>query len=308
MYVNYYPAVTRPVPLTDLNVGSVVRTLMESVAREVAVLEQQMDRVYRSAYLETAEGANLDKVVALVGVSRIPAGTSVVRLRFTRAPGSTGRVTIPAGTVVSDDAGNRYATMTALVLEPGEPSREVGAAGVTKAVPPVDADALTRLEVLIAGISTVINDSPATAATSPESDDDLRRRARGALHVAARGTVDALRFGLLSIDGVKDVAVTEHPNGVPGEIRVDIAYEREGDTDLEREVAERIDDLRPAGIRVLLRPAGAVDVTVTVALTLAGTGVAGAALAELTAGVEGRVAAHLTSLGPGHARSATPSS
>lgn len=297
--VNYYPYETRPVPVTDLNVGSVVRTLLESVARELAVEEQLLDRVYRSAFIDTAEGASLDKVVALVGVRRLPAGTPVARVRFSRAPGSTGRVTVPVGTVVSDAEGNRYATLAALVLEPGEPSREVSAAGVTKATPAVEADALDRLEVLIAGIAGVANEAPALVATAPEADEDLRRRARGALHVAARGTVDALRYGLASIPGVKDAAVTEFPNGVPGEVRVDVAYETEGDPDVERAVAERIDDLRPAGVRVLAGSAGSLEVAVTVELTLAGAGVPAAELASLTAGVEERVASHLARLAPG---------
>lgn len=297
--VNYYPYQTRPVPVTDLNVGSVVRTLLESVARELALQELLLDRVYRSAFLDTAEGSSLDKVVALVGATRIPAGTPVARVRFVRAPGSTGRVTVPVGTVVTDTEGNRYATLNALVLEPGEPSREVRVAGVTKATAPVEAGTLDRPEVRIAGISEVVNDSPALVATAEEADDDLRRRARGALHVAARGTVDALRFGLASVQGVKDVAVTEFPNGVLGEVRVDVAYERDGDADAERAVAERIDDLRPAGIRVLPGKAASLDVTVTVELTLAGTGVPSAEMGALTAGVEERVAQHLTRLGPG---------
>src|SRR6266702_4480631 len=50
--VNYYPVqIPRPVPLTDLNVGSVVRTLLETVAREIAQEEQQLDLIYRSAFL-----------------------------------------------------------------------------------------------------------------------------------------------------------------------------------------------------------------------------------------------------------------
>jgi len=56
LVVNYYPIQTPPVPLTDLNVGSVVRTLVESVARELAQTYQQLQKVYDSAYLDTAQG------------------------------------------------------------------------------------------------------------------------------------------------------------------------------------------------------------------------------------------------------------
>lgn len=297
--VNYYPNQTLPVPVTDLNVGSVTRTLLESVARELALLELQMENVYRSAFIDTAEGSNLDKVVALVGVQRRPAGVATTRVRFSRSAGSTGRITIPTATAVADADGNRYATVAPLVLEPGEPSREVLAAAVSRGTPAAAAGALDRLETLIAGVASVTNESPAADAAARETDDELRRRARGALAVAARGTVDALRFGLLSIPGVKDVAVTEMPNDVPGEIKVDVAYERQADPQLEADVAQRIDELRPAGVRVLAAAAAAAPLTVSVSLTLSGPGVATAELGALQEGVEERVAEHISGVPPG---------
>ncbi len=297
--VNYYPTQTVPVPITDLNVGSVARTMIESVGRELAVEELLLENVYRSAFLETAQGTNLDKVVALVGVKRRPAGVATTRVRFSRAAGSTGRITIPTATVVSDADGNRYSTVTPLVLEPGEPSREVVAAAASRSTPAVEANTLDRLDVLVAGVSEVVNGAPAADAAAPETDDDLRRRARGALAVAARGTLDAITYGLLSIPGVKDVAVTEFPNGVPGELRVDIAYERDDDPEVERAVLERLDDLRPAGIRI---PAPSkvepVELTVTATVTLAGSGVTPTELASLQADLEQRVVDHIRTLAP----------
>ncbi|MET0662493.1 MAG: baseplate J/gp47 family protein [Ilumatobacteraceae bacterium] len=296
--VNYYPTQTRPVPLTDLNVGSVVRTMLESVARELAVEELLMESVYRSAFIDTAEGSNLDKVVALVGVKRRPAGVAIARLRFARSAGSTGRITIPTATVVADDQGSRYSTVAPLVLEPGEPSREVLAAGVSRSTPAVEAGTLVNPEVLIAGIATVTNESPSANAAAPETDDELRRRARSALAVAARGTVDALEFGLRSIDGVKAVTVTEFPNGVPGEIKVDIAYSRD-DPALEQEVRDRIVDLRPAGVRVINQAASTVPVRVSAAIVLAGSGVPANDLSALQNDLEGRVVEYIRTLQPG---------
>ncbi|CAN5589382.1 hypothetical protein BH24ACT5_BH24ACT5_20400 [soil metagenome] len=298
--VNYYPTQTRPTPITDLNVGSVTRTMLESVARELSLVELQMENVYRSAFLDLAEGSNLDKVVALVGVQRRPVGVATTRLRFSRAPGSTGRITVPTATVVSDADGNRYSTVAPLVLEPGEPSREILAAGLSRSTPAVDAGALAQLEVLIAGVASVTNDSPAADAAAAETDDELRRRARSALSVAARGTLDALRFGLLAIPGVKDVAVTEFPNDIAGEIRIDVAYERDGDAALEAQVAERIEDLRPAGVRVLPPvPTTNTDFTVAASITLGGSGVSGSDLVSLQSALEERVVAYIRSLPPG---------
>src|SRR5690606_35498027 len=182
--VNYYPLHTDPVPLTDVNVGSVARTLMETFGRELALLQQQLGRVYDSAFLDTAEGSALDRVVALVGVGRVPTGHAVVTVTFSRHSGAAGRTTLPASTAVSDASGHRYRTLVSLTMEPNETSGEVLAGGDSPGTPEVDAGAIDRLEVLIAGISGVTNAQPARRLAAPESDEDLRRRARGALHAA----------------------------------------------------------------------------------------------------------------------------
>ncbi len=296
--VNYYPTQTRPTPITDVNVGSVSRTLMEAVARELALAELHLEQVYRSAFVDTAEQSALEQVVGLVGVTRRPAGVATVPVRFSRVAGSAGRIAIPVGTVVSDAAGNRFATTAPLVIEPGEGSRQVLTAAVSRSTTPVAAGAIDRVEVLIAGVATVTNEDAAVAAAAPETDDDLRRRARGALAVAARGTLDSLRFGLRSIPGVRAVTVTELPRGVPGELAIDVAYERE-DAEVAAQVAERIEELRPAGVRVISRAAGRAQVTVDAALTLAGSGVPPSALAALQDDVETVVADLVDRLPPG---------
>jgi uncharacterized phage protein gp47/JayE len=297
--VNYYPAQTPPVPLTDLNVGSVARTMIETFARELALGYQQLEHVYKSAYLDTADGSSLDKVVALVGVARRVPGAPQVELLVERSPNVGGQITLPANSAITDDDGTRYLTLTPLTLEPYESSRKVLARGETSATPLVDAGKLTRLETLVAGVGKVSNPNAAYTLTAPESDDDLRRRARSSLETNARGTLDALRFGLLAIDGVKDVAITEHPNGVAGEIKIDVAYAADAASVLPF-VQRRVEELRPAGVRVLpIGEAAKRRLTVGVALTLAGSGVGGAELDSLKSSAQARLDAYFKSVAAG---------
>jgi uncharacterized phage protein gp47/JayE len=269
LVVNYYPVDARPVPVTDLNVGSVVRTLTESIARELATTYEHLRNVYDSAFLDTAEGGSLDRVVALVGVTRLPAGHPVASVRFARRPGTPGRLTVPSGTAVVDAEGSRYLTNDELTLEPGEEARVVTARGESAATKVVAAAALNRPEVVLAGVAEVSNPDPARALTSAESDAELRRRARGALHGVVHGTVDALRFRLLTLPFVKDVTIKECPNGVPGEVAVTVAYSE--DTPAHRaEVATVIDRVRPAGIRVTDGSATPRRVDATLSLVVAG--------------------------------------
>lgn len=304
LIVNYYPAQTDPVPLTDISVGSVVRTILETIGIELALAYQQLDQVYKSAFIDTAEGDSLDRVVALVGVERMRGGHPVAKLRFTRAPGAGGNVTIPPGTPVTDAKGNRYLTVVEVTMETGETTREVLAAGESATTTEAEANTLTLLEVAIGGISTVTNPEPARKLTNDESDADVRLRVRGALRGTMRGTPDAIRNGVLAIEGVKDVTVSENPGKVAGEIRIDVAYQTGLDAaklaTVKEAVEIRINEMRPAGIRYSIGEAATQKVAVNVAtLMLAGAPISGAELQAIRDSVAEKITAVLKSVPPG---------
>jgi uncharacterized phage protein gp47/JayE len=300
LVVNYYPVQTDPVPLTDVNIGSVIRTLLETIGVEMALTYQQLEHVYKSAFVETAEGAALDRVVGLVGVQRTPGGRPVAKLRFTRRPGAQGEVFIASGTPVTDDKGNRYVTIASATMDAGESTREITAFGDSAGTAEVEKDQLRFLEIAIAGISEVTNPDPARRLTAPESDEQLRVRARGAMRSTMRGTVDAIRFGLLAIEGVKDVAIAERPNGIAGEIKVDVAYSSESES-VKTLVAARIEDLRPAGIRVITGEAQKLDADVTAELTLAGASLPTADVNAIHTSVSDKLKQALLAIAPGAA-------
>jgi uncharacterized phage protein gp47/JayE len=74
----------RPSPITDVNPGSVVRTIVEAIGREMEYLYVQMDYVYASGFIDTATGSALDQVVALLGAKRRPPQKAVGAVVFGR--------------------------------------------------------------------------------------------------------------------------------------------------------------------------------------------------------------------------------
>jgi len=269
--VNYYPRTADPTVVTDLNVGSVVRTLVEVVSREFGLLYQKLNLAYDSAFLETAEGASLDRVVALLGYRRFRAGRPAGTVRFGRRAGSQGLIAILAGTPVTDAQDKiRYETIETHTMLPGESTAEVRVRGAAAATPPVQAGVLSVVQRVIAGIESVTNERPTTRATEDESDEELRARVRVALQASNKGTVGALREGLLQLPDVRDVGVIEMPNGVPGEVQLQISLNEPSAT-LPPAVATRIEELRPAGIRVIAGPARNQELASHVALVLAGS-------------------------------------
>lgn len=296
--VNYYPLQLKPAPLTDTNVGSVVRTLIETFAREFAISYLKLDQVYKSAFLDTAEGSSLDKVVALVGVNRLPAGYPLVKVRFSRREGMPGRITLPAGTAITDAAANRYLTLIPVTLEPNETSGEVLAQGESPNTKLVNESELIFPEVVTAGIYSVTNQEPAYRLNKAETDEELRRRTRYALQRVARGTVSALRFALLSIPEVKDVIIEEQPDGVPGEIKVRVAYNHDS-AGARALVQQRVDEFRPAGVRVVVETIEAIRLGIRVELHFSGAPLPGGELTGLYSQIESRLNDYLSSIAPG---------
>ncbi|HKO58450.1 MAG TPA: baseplate J/gp47 family protein, partial [Thermoanaerobaculia bacterium] len=249
--INYYPRAAEPTVITDVNVGSVARTLLEAVAKELASVYAQLNIAYDSAFVDTAGGGSLDRVVGLLGFERFRAGRAVGTVTFRRRPGLLGAITIAQGTPVTDALDKiRYETSETYVMGEGESVAEVRVRGASEGTPVVEANKLTVIARAVAGLSEVTNERPTARATEDESDDDLRLRVRGALAGADKGTVESLRHGLLQMNQVRDVRITEMPNGVPGEIALSISL-IDGNTELPPEVTARIEQLRPAGVRVL---------------------------------------------------------
>ena len=82
-YVSY--VFDEPSGITDVNPGSVVRTIIEAVSREVSLLYEEMDQAYRSGFIDTATGRALDMVVSLLGLERTPPQSATGQVVFGRA-------------------------------------------------------------------------------------------------------------------------------------------------------------------------------------------------------------------------------
>ena len=248
------PDAQAPPLLTDRNPGSVLRTLAESFAREYAVLSRQLELVYRGAFLETAEGRDLDQVVTLVGVERRSRTFASGEAVFSRSTPAPADVFIPEGTLISTSevpavtvATTDDRTLRAGTLSVAAPVRAL-VEGPGGAAP---AGSLTVIHRPILGIESVTNPQAMTFGGGSETDESLRRRAARALEASGQSTVGAITGALVSVEGIReqDVRVEEDHLAFPGLVKVSVA----SDLSPERSAraAELIEETRPAGVRVI---------------------------------------------------------
>ncbi len=235
--------------LNDLYVGSVTRTLAESVGLEISRLYAQLEVVYHAGFINTATGSSLNNVVALLGIDRIRAGRFECEMEFSRATGSRGSISIPRGTRVMTEDGNvEYETISEVALKNGQTRVKVKARDVEENTSGVEANALTVIAKPIAGIVAVTNLSSASIASEDESDVELRERAKNFLHGSERATLTAIQEAVVRQGIQADVYEVV---GQPGFVEVAPHVEEMTD-ELKLRVEKAIYDAKPAGVVVKL--------------------------------------------------------
>ncbi len=215
-YVDYFRPNTSP-PLTDINVGSVTRTLTEAIGREIATVYQEIYNAYLAGFVDTAQGQSLDYVVAILGVVRKDAEYASGLVTFLRDPTVSGTVTIPDGTQVSTAKRVVFETTELRTLQQGQQRLDVPIRAIDNAKGPagvVPAGTIVALEAPIAGISGVTNFDPTQLGAAPESDDDLRARAKATLQGLGQATLAALARAIF--DEHSTLQQVRDPNGAPG--------------------------------------------------------------------------------------------
>lgn len=271
--------------LTDWEEGSVVRSLFESFAVEMALLYEQMDLVYRAGFVDTATGAHLDRVVAVLGITRNEPDFAAGEVAFERDPGSGDEVLIPVGTLVTteEDPEKRpprkaYVTVEEGRIPGGETSVDVKVQAEERGPEWIsDSETVVVMPRPVPGVKTVRNRRPIRfQGRERETDEELRERAKKALLASGRASPTAIENALLGQPGVRGVRIREvfrdeaaaSATDAPGggdrsraglvEVYVDGLNSDNADR-----LRARVDEVRAAGIFVLMQPAVPIRVRAT---------------------------------------------
>ncbi len=194
-FVDYFRPETDS-PLTDINVGSVIRTLSEAIGREIATVYEQINLAYLSGFIDTATSTALDQVVSILNIQRKTADFAIGLVTFFRDPEIIGNITIPSGTLLATSKGETTFETTQLrTLQRGQARIDVPVRATNdfrSEAGKVDPASITELSQPIAGIARVTNFEATFLAAKDETDEELRIRAKAALRALGKATLAAL--------------------------------------------------------------------------------------------------------------------
>jgi len=178
--------------ITDFNIGSVNRTLLEAVAME---LEELYYRLYKST-----EKAIPEAIYTAFDFTRLAATAAAGTVTFSRSVAAGQDYLIPQGTVVATADGVEFQTIADVTLVAGQTTRTASVvAGVTGAASNVAATSVTVLRTAILGIEAVTNAAAMTGGTDEESDDTRQIRFQEFIASLARSPIAGVEAGAKTV-------------------------------------------------------------------------------------------------------------
>jgi uncharacterized phage protein gp47/JayE len=177
------------------------------VAEQLTELWEAVEQVFFGVSPKYAEGNNLSRTGAYIGISRKQPTYSTGVCRFT---GSTG-VTIPKGFLVSTESGIVFQTTDENktidsngYIDINVQALNQGASGDNAA------NTIVRVVNPIIGLDNVTNPLPTKGGQDEEADTDFRIRYKESTSLGVGSTADAIRAKILEADDVQDCIVREN--------------------------------------------------------------------------------------------------
>jgi len=218
-YQNKYKAITgKEVELTEANP---YRIILNACAMQIYQAEQRIDLAGKMNFLKYAYGDYLDNLGLLKGVSRLQSEAAITTIRFSITSAIASAVSIPQGTLVSNNNGvyfatDDYAEITAgnTYVDVSATCTESGSAGAN-----IAAGDINTLVDTVAYITSVSNVSKTIGGRDLETDDELRQRIYEAGNAyTTTGTEGAYIYHVKEVSSdIEDVIVT---STTPGTVNV----------------------------------------------------------------------------------------
>ncbi len=278
--------------LTDFNPGSVLRTLIESVASEI-------DEYYQALLKGFYEAVPV-AIYKTFSFGRLAAAAATGYVTFTREAGIVGALTVPAGTQVSTSGGAHIYTVQNAYTMPAGVNTVLALvkATTTGIATNCGASAIAEIVDSVYGVASVSNADAFLVGRDEETDAERKLRFQQWLVTLARSTKEAIEYGARSVQLVNSLGnVTERvtqvlvhepcvdadPIGDPGYVDI---YLWNGTTGASAELlaethkilfgytndaGEKISGWKAAGIIVSIFAVESDSVDVTATITLDGT-------------------------------------
>lgn len=263
--------------------GSIARAFAESVAVEVGDLYDALKFAINQTSIATASGKSLDLIGELYGVRRSSITPEAEQERasyniefYISAPTSSD-ITIPQDTLIFNDV-TEFAERQYQYKLVGSSTI---VAGTTKAYGRIQPtftsqdftaakNSLTRHNFVSTDGTIVYCSNPKEVYSMPgmEGDDNYRRRISMSIKERSYGTAESLRLNALAVPGVRDVRIRESSYGLGSCDIIVVPDSQSVDPLFVQSLVENLSGRKPVGIKLNIRIADRVPISVVANIVL----------------------------------------
>lgn len=252
--------------LSDFNIGSVTRTVLEAVASAIEEAYMYLYKFVLKFFISTSEGEWLDRRLEDLGMTRKLGSMAFGIITIGRDAASPIGISIPIGTVFEAENGAQFATTELATLPVGGISVNVSARAVAKGSNAnlAAGTELKQIGVAISGIdwAKVVE---MTGGMDDETDDDYRNRVPAYFESLGRATEGAIKYAAMTVSGVTGVTVrANHPTKGWFTVYLDSSV----DDTLLAAVKEKIDEYRGFCIQYTIERAVRVGVDIKMSINV----------------------------------------
>lgn len=272
MVVDTLNRITGSSNITNINAGSVIRTITESILSEVDLLYYQIYQLYQSMDIDTSTGNDLDRMIRILGIIRKNATKCNANIIFGRSSASAFDISIPINTVVSTRMDSNGA-ITEFVVS--EDDIKLPAGDLTVSVPCtakvaksiyLPANTVVVMNKPIIGIEYVNNITTISGGTNAETDNELRIRTKSSLSLFGKGTSNSIEAAVGEIDGINNAICTDGETGGTANLVI-VPIIVPASAELQAQVLEVVSKTKSAGINVSIIYPSAVNININVNTT-----------------------------------------
>lgn len=207
--------------ISNINPGSVLRTIVEAFAESEDIANYYIEYVYRCMNIDNCYGDDLDRSVTILGLVRETSKAAVGEITlFTGDSPAEYDIEIPYGTIVSTRP-NRDGEVTEFyisdadrVLKAGESSIKVAVTCTEPGLVYIPAGAIDILSQSLQGINSIVNENIISGGRDVETDEEFRERIKNIRETLGKCTDEAIEAAVNQVSGVTSVNVIDRYNGV----------------------------------------------------------------------------------------------
>ena len=270
--------------ITSTSPGSIARAFAEAMSDQIGDLYTILKYNVDQTMISTAAGRNLDLIGELYSVPRkfvsqqVAEDRNIANVIFAISKPYSKDIAIPKDTLIYND----ISSTSSLQFQYKLVGDVVIASGSTRAYGQVSAAFSDRTYTAAIGslnkhnfisppgvILSVNNIKEVTNQIDYESDDSYRKRIIRSIKANTTGTAEAIRLSALSVRGVRDIRIREGSYGM-GSCDVIVVPESPSySASLDQSVSQELQRVKPIGIRMNVRVAQRVPVSVSANILLA---------------------------------------